>query len=145
MKVYEFRLAAVERIRVLEAKLAREKLVTSLRNLREAQAANEVAHRSLRSMAGASGVVAPSDLLWLDDQRERLAESLRLCGEKMVQAQMMTVDAKAEWGAATKRATMLERLDARSHAAWREAALRSEVAESDDLTIARFRVAGAGE
>ncbi|MHB1209896.1 MAG: flagellar export protein FliJ [Acidimicrobiales bacterium] len=145
MKVYEFRLATVERIRLLEEKLAREKLVASLRDLRQAQAANESAHKALRAMASLSGIVSMADIQWLDDQRERLAESLRICTEKVALAQSMSLDARASWGAASKRAGVLERLDEHGLASWREAALRGEVAESDDLANARFRAAGGGE
>ncbi len=145
MKVYEFRLATVERIRVLEERLAREKLVATLRELRNAQAANEAAHTALRKMASVSGVVTMADIQWLDDQRERLSESLRICSEKVARAQLNSVDARAAWGVATKRAGVLERLDAQGFANWREAASRGEVAESDDLANARFRIAGGGE
>ena len=145
MKVYQFRLATVERIRVLEEKLAREKLIASLRDLRNAQAANEAAHRALRTMASVSGVVSMADIQWLDDQRERLSESLRVCSEKMARAQAFSGDARAAWGASSKRAGVLERLDAQGAATWRELATRAEVAESDDLANARFRRAGGGE
>lgn len=145
MKVYQFRLATVERIRVLEERLAREQLVETLNQLRKAQAANEAAHVALREMAGLSGVVSMADIQWLDDQRERLSESLRICSEKVALAQSKSTEAKAAWGSATKRASVLERLDAQGFAAWREAASRDEVAEADDLATARYRLAGAGE
>ncbi|MBW4079102.1 MAG: hypothetical protein HIU84_11455 [Acidobacteria bacterium] len=145
MKVYQFRLATVERIRVLEERLAREQLVETLNQLRKAQAANEAAHVALREMASLSGVVSMADIQWLDDQRERLSESLRICSEKVALAQSTSVDARAAWGSATKRASVLTRLDAQGFAAWREAASRDEVAQSDDLATARYRLAGAGE
>lgn len=145
MKVYQFPLATVERIRILEERLARENLVTSLRELKNAQAANEAAHTSLRAMAAVSGVVTMADIQWLDDQRERLAESLRICGEKLSRAQATSSDARVAWGAASKRASVLERLDEHSAATWRDEVTRAEVAESDDLATARYRIAGAGE
>jgi hypothetical protein len=145
VKVYQFRLATVERIRLLEERLAREKLVASLRDLRKAQSANEAAYNELRVMASATGVVTMADLRWIDDQRERLAESLRICGEKVALAQVTSIGARAAWGVATKRAGVLERLDAQGVVTWREAAMRAEVAESDDLANARFKVSGGGE
>ena len=145
MKVYQFPLATVERIRILEERLARENLVTSLRELKNAQAANEAAHTSLRAMAAVSGVVTMADIQWLDDQRERLAESLRICSEKLSRAQATSSDARVAWGAASKRASVLERLDEQSAATWRDEVTRAEVAESDDLATARYRIAGAGE
>lgn len=145
MKVYEFRLATVERIRVLEERLAREKLVATLRELRSAQAANEAAHTSLRAMASVTGVVTMADIQWLDDQRERLSESLRICSQKVALAQSISADARVAWGMATKRAEVLERLDAQGVVIWRDVATRGEVAESDDLANARYRRAGGDQ
>ncbi len=145
MKVYQFRLATVERIRVLEERLAREQLIETLNQLRRAQAANEAAHIALREMASVSGVVSMADIQWLDDQRERLSESLRICSEKVALAQSNSAEARKAWGTATKRASVLERLDAQGFAAWRDAASKEEIALSDDLATARYRLAGAGE
>lgn len=145
MKVYEFRLATVERVRKLEEKIARERLIESLRTLQMARDANEAAYTSLRMTAAASGIVAMSDIQWLDDQRDRLAESLRVCAEMVERAEAQSAEARTAWQVAAKRAGALERLDAHGYGAWRDESLRAEIAESDDLALARYRVAGARE
>lgn len=143
MKAFHFRLATVGRIRDLEERLAREKLVVSLSELRCAQAASIAAHDTLRAMTPASGTMSANDLLWRDTQRERVAESLRISDARVAAAQGAVVDAKTLWSTAKKRAQVLERLKQSSIAKWREASLLDEHAQSDDLVNARFLVGGA--
>ncbi len=143
MKRFTFRLATVQRIRALEERLARERLIAASSERRRAESLRADAHQALREMMPSSGTATMHEFLWLDHQRERLNESLRLSEARLAVAHDAVNEARAAWTAANKRAQVLERLEQHSRAQWREETARDEQSTSDDLVNARFLLEGA--
>jgi flagellar export protein FliJ len=144
VKVYRFRLATVARIRALEERVAADSLRVAQRDLRQAQASVRAAEDALAALEAPQGLVAMSALLWVGDQAERLAESVRECGEHLEAAASSCAEARAAWDVAVRRSEVLERLGEQGRARWRDETMREEAAELDDLTLARHRVSGVG-
>ena len=144
MKAYRFRLATVARIRALEERVAADSLRVAQRDLRQAQASVRAAEDALAALEAPQGLVAMSALLWVGDQAERLAESVRECGEHLEAAASSCTEARAAWDVAVRRSEVLERLGEQGRARWRDETMREEAAELDDLTLARHRVSGVG-
>ena len=144
MKAYQFRLATVARIRALEERVAADSLRVAQRDLRLAQASVRAAEAALASLDAPHGVVTMSAFLWVGDQAERLAETVRECGEHLAAATSSCAEARAAWDVAVRRSGVLERLGEQGLAPWRDETLREEAAELDDLTLARHRLAGVG-
>jgi flagellar export protein FliJ len=144
VKAYQFRLATVARIRALEERVAADRLRVAQRDLRRAQASVRAAETALAALAAPCGVVAMSELLWVGDQAERLAETVRECGERLAAAASSCAAAREAWDVAVRRSGVLERLGEQGRARWRDETLREEAAELDDLTLARHRLSGVG-
>ena len=141
MKAYRFRLATVERIRELEERLARQRLIASLRVLRAEREAERDAYDELRDLPAVAGTATATQIQWVGDQGERLAASLRSRRQRVAVASQECGAAREAWSVASQRAGVLERLDEQARAEWRVDAARSEVAELDDLTNSRHRMA----
>ncbi len=141
MKAYRFRLATVERIRELEERLARQRLIASLRVLRAEREAERDAYDELRDLPAVAGTATATQIQWVGDQGERLAASLRSRRQRVAVASQECGAAREAWSVASRRAGVLERLDEQARAEWRVDAARSEVAELDDLTNSRHRMA----
>jgi flagellar export protein FliJ len=144
VKAYQFRLATVARIRALEERVAADSLRVAQRDLRQAQASVRAAEDALAALEAPDGVVAMSAFLWVGDQAERLAETVRQCGEHLVAAASSCAEARAAWDVAVRRSEVLERLGEHGLARWRDDTMREEAAELDDLTLARHRLSGVG-
>jgi flagellar export protein FliJ len=144
VKAYQFRLATVARIRALEERVAADSLRVAQRDLRQARASVRAAETALASLEAPCGVVTMSTFLWVGDQAERLAETVRVCGEHLAAATSSCAEARAAWDVAVRRSGVLERLGKQGLARWRDETLREEAAELDDLTLARHRLAGVG-
>jgi flagellar export protein FliJ len=143
MRAYRFRLATVARVRVLEERVAKDRFMTALRGVRLAEEAERDATSALRGLEAPQGSVTVADVVWLGDQAERCAESLRACRQVVAAARSRCAEARRAWNDAAKRASVLERLDDEGRAQWRQDALRHEVAELDDLTQVRYGRVGA--
>jgi flagellar export protein FliJ len=144
VKAYQFRLATVARIRALEERVAADALRVAQRDLRQAQASVRAAEAALAALEAPDGVVAMSALLWVGDQAERLAESVRECGEHLAAVASSCAEARAAWDVAVRRSEVLVRLGEQGRARWRDETMREEAAELDDLTLARHRLSGVG-
>ncbi len=142
MKSYRFRLAHVARIRALEERIARERFLTSLRALRQSEAAYRRAQEALAESAPLQGVVSCADLLWWSDQAER---RLRLEQERhadWVRAADENESDRERWREAAKRSRALERLDERARVVWLDDYRREEALELDDAVNARYAPSG---
>jgi flagellar export protein FliJ len=144
VKSYQFRLATVARIRALEERVAADSLRMAQRDLRQAQASVRAAEDALATLEAPHGVVTMSAFLWVGDQAERLAETVRQCGEHLAAAAASCAEARAVWDVAVRRSEVLERLGEQGLTRWRDEAMREEAAELDDLTLARHRLSGVG-
>jgi hypothetical protein len=142
LKSYRFRLANVARIRALEERIARERFLTSLRELRRAQSAYRAAREALWASTPLDGVVSSADVLWSFDQAERRARRESEClAEWTLAAEVNDAD-RERWREAAKRARALERLDERARIAWLNDYRREEALELDDAVNARYVPSG---
>ncbi|HUX03536.1 MAG TPA: flagellar FliJ family protein [Acidimicrobiales bacterium] len=142
MKAYHFSLSTVLRIRALEERLARERLLVAQRALRTAHQEHQALAAKLGELTVPSRLTTIEEIRWVGDQAQRLNEQIRVRHERVVEVSCARDQANAAWTAARKRTGALERLEAQSVARWRHESERSEVAELDDVANARHRVAG---
>ena len=145
MKSYRFRLANVARIRALEERIARERFLTSLRALRQAEMAYRRARDALMDSVPLSGVVSSDDVQWSLDQSERLARVEQECRDECVGAAEVNDGDRERWREAAKRARALERLDERARIAWLDDYRREEALELDDAVNARYVPSGVNQ
>jgi flagellar export protein FliJ len=143
MKAYRFRLGSVARVRALEERVARERLMVALRDVRHAEEAAEAAQRALEALAMPEGTVTAADLVWLGEQAERLSDAVQARRRALAAAVSSREAARVAWSAAAKRAEVLERLDVQARAQWSADLLRQEGAELDDLAMVRRGWTGA--
>ena len=137
MKAYRFRLATVARIRALEERVAADRFRVAQRDLRQARDSARAAWNALAALEAPPGVHEMAAFVWLGDQADRLSEQVRVCREKVVEAESACAEARAAWDVAVRRSGVLERLGEQGLARWRSEALREEAAELDDLSLAR--------
>jgi hypothetical protein len=142
VKSYRFRLANVARIRALEERIARDRFLTSLRELRRAEAAYHRAHEALKESAPLSGTVSADDVHWSLDQAERRARVEKECLAEWARAADLNKVERERWREAAKRSRALERLDERARIAWLEDYRREEALELDDAVNARYVPSG---
>jgi flagellar export protein FliJ len=143
VKAYRFRLGSVARVRALEERVARERLMVALRDVRHAEEAAEAAQCALEALAMPEGTVTAADLVWLGEQAERLSDALAARRRALADAVSTRETARLAWGASAKRAEVLERLDEQARAQWLADMLRQEGAELDDLAMVRRGWTGA--
>jgi flagellar export protein FliJ len=143
VKTYHFRLATVARIRALEERVAAERFMTAQRDLRQARESARAAWNALAALQAPQGEVEMSTFIWLGDQADRLSESVRLCSEKVAEAEAACAQARAAWDVAVRRSGVLERLGEQGLVRWRSESQREEAAELDDLSLARYGQVGA--
>jgi flagellar export protein FliJ len=143
MKAYTFRLGSVARVRALEERVARERFVLTLRDVRRAEVAAEAAVSALHAFEVPQGTMAAGEFLWIGDQAGRLSESVQACRQAVVDATSACAASRAAWNQAAKRSGVLERLDEQERARWRADMLRGEAAELDDLAMVRRGWSGA--
>lgn len=139
MKSYRFRLASVARIRALEERVARNRLMVDLRDLHYAKEMERSANASLAALDPPVGIISIAEVRWIEDQAERLSDSMRSCQERVRAAESACKESRQAWNEATKRASALARLERQEYANWRAEVLREEIAEMDDLSSARHR------
>lgn len=144
MKAYRFSLSTVLRIRALEERLARERLLVAQRALRHALEEHRVATARLGGLGASRALTTIEEVRWLGDQAQRLRDEIQLRHEGVLEASRVRDEAGAAWTVARKRAGALERLEVEHQARWRDESQRLEVAELDELGNARHRVAGVG-
>ena len=137
MKRYHFRLASVARIRAIQERGARNRLMLDLRDLHYAQEMERSASASLAALDPPAGLISIAEVQWIEDQAERLSDSMRSCQLKVRTAESACMESRRAWNEAIKRASALARLERQEYANWRAEVLREEVAEMDDLSSSR--------
>lgn len=142
MKAYRFSLDAVLRIRALEERIARERLVVAQRNLRRAQTLCAEREAAMAGLALPTEPTRMGTVHWVADQAERLSEEVRVSRELLIVATFTRDEASRAWHLARKRVGALEKLNSEGLARWKDAAGRYEVAELDDLANRRHGLRG---
>ncbi len=125
------------RIRLLEERLARERLLTASRDLRRARDAADAVDASLRQLTQATAPTSIGHLQWVAAQADRLAEQRRVVRRVLAHARDAREVASHAYVAARRRADVLERLRAENLARWRDDWRREESTELDDLATIR--------
>jgi flagellar export protein FliJ len=143
VKVYRFSLEIVMRIRAIEERLAREKLVTAQRDLRRARGAYVAAETAIATLAAPTGPITVGEVRWIGEQADRLADEVRVRRQVVVAAASTRDEARDSWHAARKSLGTLERLDLQGLARWKNEVAREEVSEMDDLANTRHGSQGA--
>jgi len=138
MKSYQFRLARLARIRELEERVAKDRVMLALRDLRHAQAMEFEAKARLADLHAPSGLAVMADFQWTQDQAERLSDSIGICRQNTASAQLRWNETRQAWSEAGKNSSVLARLDRRNRARWHDEAQRQELKELDDLTTSRY-------
>jgi flagellar biosynthesis chaperone FliJ len=143
---FRFRLASVQRVRMLQEERARAELLLANRAL--AEAAAELAARKDRYWQGARplGQYAITDYRPAWFELEMAARGVQWStAQRIVRAEEAEV-ARAAWIAAKQRVQALERLEARAREEWRVEVLRDDDRLVDDLVVSRsFRARAAKE
>jgi flagellar export protein FliJ len=142
MRNYHFRLATILRIRALEERVARDRYMVSLRERRQAEEVLRAAKEALLSLEAPQGVVSIGDVRWSADQAERMSSAILASFEVWRHVSERCEEQRRAWSEASKRSSVLERLDESGRAAWREETLRQETLELDDVTNSRFISSG---
>lgn len=142
MKTYHFRLASVARVRLLEERIARDRFMYALKDLRRAQNMKSEAEDALAAHEIPLDAARIGDFQWVRDQAERLSESIQVCEIKVLGAESKCIETRRAWDEANKRSRVLVRLEDKARTRWRDQMLREEAAELDDLTNSRFILGG---
>ncbi len=137
MKRYTFRLAGVARIRAIEEKASKDKLMIALRELRAAEQMQRSAEAALAEMQAPTGLVTMAEFLWSFDQASRLSDAIRHCREAVDEAASVFAERRQAWSDASKKSQVLEKLEAQALLKWRDEELHEEVMEMDDMSNAR--------
>ncbi|HUZ42011.1 MAG TPA: hypothetical protein VMU68_11555 [Acidimicrobiales bacterium] len=145
MKAYRFSLHTVLRIRGLEERLARERLVVASRAVHQAEDTHRAREVVLAQLVAPPGVVTMNELHWVADQAARQAERILSSRQALIDAALARDEARRAWYAARQRASVLERLQAQGLARWKEEVQRKMGLELDDLTNARHGYVGASQ
>lgn len=138
MKAYRFSLATVMRIRTLEERLARERLMSIQRDLRSAQDGYRCAQARLAELQIPKSPATINEVRWTAEQAGRLGDELRARAVTVREAASLRDEARQSWQVARKRSSVIERLDEQGRARWREEIMRDEASELDDLASSRF-------
>ncbi|HEV3188510.1 MAG TPA: hypothetical protein VGZ04_10775 [Acidimicrobiales bacterium] len=143
MKSYHFRLATIMRVRSLEERVARDRYMVSLRDRRRAEDDLRTAKDALLSLEAPKGVVAIGDVRWAADQAERLSRAILERFEVWQNVTERCEERRCAWSEASKRSSVLERLDESGRATWRDETIRQESLELDDATNSRYLPSGS--
>lgn len=125
------------RIRLLEERLARERLFVASRDLRLARDTLDVVEATLGALALSNEATSIGHLRWVADQADRLAVECHEARGVLADAHDAREAASHAWTDARRRAEVLERLRAAEVARWRDELRREETAELDDLATIR--------
>lgn len=139
MKRFRFRLQRVLDVRERVRDEARQELVAknaardeAIRILRQLQA------ELLREHVTEGGTYSASDLLMVGDYHVRLKAQIELQEGVVAQAEAEANEAKEKYVAASKDAKSIEMLKDKRLVEYKEAVLKEEGAELDELTVQRY-------
>jgi flagellar FliJ protein len=138
MKRYEFRLAAVLRLRHAEEEQAREALAAANRHLRSVILERDAQSARYGELTRAE-LATTLDGLLAEQQAASLAAGVVASAKRAAtNAAAEAALAQVSWTGSWRRVTVLERLDDRRRAEHAEEAQRAEVAVIDDIVTARY-------
>lgn len=138
MKRYQFRLAAVLRLRRAEQEQARLRLAETNLRLKALLLGRDREACRYAELAGRQDAVRADDLLAERQDAELAAARLAQAEQLVAEAATTAAMAQIAWVGAHRRVVALERLEERQRAEHGASVLREEIALVDDLVNARF-------
>jgi len=138
MNRYRFRLESVLRVRRAEEELARQELARANARLRAAMETHRVEAQRYGELRTVSGEVESVAFMRERAYAELAAATVEAARQVMDAAAAEAAARYVSWTEAARLVAALERLDDRRRAEHRLEEQRAEVAESDDMTSARF-------
>ncbi len=138
MKRYQFRLAAVARLRRAEQDVARNALVVANVTLRARLLERDAALERYRTIAARNDAATPSALLTERNDASLALERLRDAEQRVVEAATAAALTQVAWVSAHQRVAALERLEARQREEHALAMSREDAALLDDVSTARY-------
>lgn len=142
MNSYKFRLANVSRIRGLQEAIAKNELLLSLRELKDARRDLQNVFIELSKEEGLKGQIYGSDAHWKFEQQQRFSNQISLHQDWVHTCEGRVEEFRSKWNAASKRCETLARLDARSREDWKHRFVLSEIKELDDISTSRHPIGG---
>lgn len=143
MRAYRFRLDVVARVRAIEERACRDRLMLASRDLRQAEARLRGAKTALTTIEGPTGETTISAIVWTSEQAGRMADAVREAHQAVVAAEEASAVARRAWAVAAQQSGLLDRLEDRTRRLWRDEFVRTEAAELDDVANARHGRLGA--
>lgn len=138
MKRYEFRLAAVLRIRRVEEEQARETLAAANGRLRSLLLERDAQSRRYRELVGSVPATTVEGFLAELHAAHLAASVVARATRAVTGAAADAALAQVAWAGASRRVKLLERLDDRRRREHAEDLQRAEVAVVDDIVTARY-------
>ncbi len=138
MKRYQFRLAAVARLRRAEQDVARNALVVANVTLRARLVERDAEVERYRTIAARNDAATPSALLTERNDASLALERLRDAEQRVVEAATAAALTQVAWVSAHQRVAALERLEARQREEHALAMSREDAALLDDVSTARY-------
>jgi len=138
MKRYRFSLDSVLRARRASEERARQELARANRHLLESTERYRAEAARYQALVPPAGPVEAARFLTERAQRELVAATLTSARSAMHQAAAAARAQQGAWQAARRHVRVLERLDSRRRSEHRNAVLRAEAAELDDIVSARW-------
>ncbi len=138
MNRYRFRLESVLRVRRAEEELARQELARANARLRAAMEIHRVEAQRYGELRTLSGELDSVAFMSERAYAELAAATVEAARQVMDAAAAEAAARYVSWTEAARLVAALERLDDRRRAEHRIEEQRAEVAESDDMTSARF-------
>lgn len=138
MKRYQFRIAAVARLRRAEQDVARNALVVANVALRARLVERDAEVERYRTIAARNDAATPSALLTERNDASLALERLRDAEQRVVEAATAAALTQVAWVSAHQRVAALERLEARQREEHALAMSREDAALLDDVSTARY-------
>lgn len=138
MKRYQFRLAAVARLRRAEQDVARNALVVANVALRARLVERDAEVERYRTIAARNDAATPSALLTERNDASLALERLGDAEQRVVEAATAAALTQVAWVSAHQRVAALERLEARQREEHALAMSREDAALLDDVSTARY-------
>ncbi len=138
MKRYQFRLAAVARLRRAEQDVARNALVVANVTLRARLVERDAEVERYRTIAARNDAATPSALLTERNDASLALGRLRDAEQRVVEAATAAALTQVAWVSAHQRVAALERLEARQREEHALAMSREDAALLDDVSTARY-------
>ncbi|HUY30727.1 MAG TPA: flagellar FliJ family protein [Acidimicrobiales bacterium] len=138
MKRYEFRLAAVLRLRRAEEEHARGRLASANHRLRECILERDAQSERYRTIASVSSATSLEALRSEQSTASLAAAVVTGAKRSVANAAADAALAQVAWQGSARRVEILERLDRRRRDEHAEAESRAEIATVDDIVTARY-------